>query len=197
VRDTPELIVEAARPRGLKLDRTALQMIGRQSGILARRSSLQARATWWASGGRADSLRRAPTAEGACVRDQGNRLKTAGGASEEEEKSLETRLRDQLLAFPQSTSPHCPEGRRSRQHRRCVAGGTPGQGEGLQEQLAGSPRGGPDHSGRSVRIAQSRFVTGWARALAWRRAPDQPDARPARPARLPGVMPPILVNSAA
>ncbi|APD49284.1 serine--tRNA ligase [Synechococcus sp. CS-602] len=200
VRDTPELIVEQLGRRGLKLDLTALQMIARQERDLEQqRSSLQAEGNL--VGRQVGELIRSGEAphspEVQALRDQGNRLKQQVGVLEEEEKSLETRLRDQLLAFPNLPSPHCPEGRSEADNIEVRRWGTPRQGEGLQEHWQIAERLGLIDSERSVRIAQSRFVTLLGQGARLERAliSLMLDLHGRRGYR--EVMPPILVNSAS
>ena len=78
---------------------------------------------------------------------------------EEEEKALSSQLRDQLLSLPNLPSPLCPDGNNEDDNvevRRC---GTPRIEEGLEEHWQIAQRLNLFDTERSVRIAQSRFVT--------------------------------------
>lgn len=108
LRDNPELIVEQLGRRGMALDLTALQLIARQERDLEQqRSDLQAEGN--RIGRQVGELIRAGEAphspEVQTLRDRGNTIKHQVSVLEEEEKALEARLREQLLAFPNLPSP--------------------------------------------------------------------------------------------
>jgi seryl-tRNA synthetase len=94
------------------------------------------------------------------LRDQGNRLKQEVAELEQEEKAIETRLREALLSLPNLPSPHTPEGRSEADNVEVKRWGNPRPaGPELQEHWQIAERLGLLESERSVRIAQSRFVT--------------------------------------
>ncbi|MCX5930615.1 MAG: serine--tRNA ligase [Cyanobacteria bacterium] len=204
LRDNPELIVEQLGRRGLTLDLTALQLIARQERDLEQqRSDLQAEGN--RIGRQVGELIRGGAAphspEVQALRDRGNTIKQQVAVLEEEEKALETRLRDQLLAFPNLPSPHCPDGDGEAQNVERRRWGTPREpvpGEPpLEEHWQIAERLGLIDSERSVRIAQSRFVTLLGAGARLERALisfmlDQHANRGYRE-----VLPPILVNSAS
>ena len=108
LRDNPELIVEQLGRRGMTLDLTALQLIARQERDLEQqRSDLQAEGN--RIGRQVGELIRAGegphSPQVQALRDRGNTIKQQVAVLEEEEKSLENRLREQLLAFPNLPSP--------------------------------------------------------------------------------------------
>ena len=204
VRDTPERIVEQLGRRGLKLDLTALQMIARQERDLEQqRSALQAEGN--RVGRQVGELIRSgepphsPTVQS--LRDQGNRVKQQVGVLEEEEKSLEARLHDELLAFPNLPSPLCPEGRSEADNVEVRRWGSPrfavGGEPALEEHWQIAERLGLLDTERSVRIAQSRFVTllGLGARLERALISFMLDLHGRRGYR--EVMPPILVNTAS
>ena len=204
VRDTPERIVEELGRRGLKLDLTALQMVARQERDLEQqRSTLQAEGN--RVGRQVGELIRSGEAPHSpaiqTLRDQGNRLKQQVGVLEEEEKILETRLHDQLLAFPNLPSPLCPEGRSEADNVELRHWGTPrlpAAGEpALEEHWLIAERLGLFDTERSVRIAQSRFITLLGQGARLERAliSFMLDLHGRRGYR--EVMPPILVNTAS
>jgi seryl-tRNA synthetase len=204
VRDTPERIVEQLGRRGLKLDLTALQMIARQErDIEEQRSALQAEGN--RVGRQVGELIRAGEAPHSpavqTLRDQGNRLKQQVGVLEEEEHTLEARLRDELLAFPNLPSPLCPQGRSEADNVELRRWGSPrlaAAGEpALEEHWQIAERLGLLDTERSVRIAQSRFVTLLGQGARLERAliSFMLDLHGRRGYR--EVMPPILVNSAS
>jgi len=124
----------------------------------------------------------APHSPGRCraLRDQEQpAFQTAGGGAEKRMKSLETRPARQLLAFPNYPFAPLPGGTiGSRQHRGAVAGERPARAGACRSTGKIAERLGLIDSERSVRIAQSRFVTllGPGRSPGGGR-PDQPDAR--------------------
>ena len=204
VRETPERIVEQLGRRGLKLDLTALQMIACQERDLQeQRSNLQAEGN--RVGRQVGELIRSgepphsPAVQ--VLRDQGNRLKQQVGVLEEEEKTLEARLHEQLLSFPNLPSPLCPEGRSEADNVIARSWGQPrraSDGEApLQEHWQIAERLGLLDTERSVRIAQSRFVTLLGQGARLERAliSFMLDIHGRRGYR--EVMPPILVNSAS
>jgi seryl-tRNA synthetase len=135
------------------------------------------------------------------LRDQGNRLKQQVGVLEEEEKSLEARLRDDLLALPNLPSPLCPQGRSEADNVELRRWGSPrlaAAGEpALDEHWQIAERLGLLDTERSVRIAQSRFVTLLGQGARLERAliSFMLDLHGRRGYR--EVMPPILVNTAS
>ncbi|MCT0248168.1 serine--tRNA ligase [Synechococcus sp. CS-205] len=204
LRENPELIVEQLGRRGIALDLTGLQMIARQERDLEQqRSDLQAEGNRIGRqvGERIRAGEAPHSPEVQALRDRGNTIKQQVGVLEEEEKSLEARLRDQLLAFPNLPSPLCPDGagetenverRRWGTPREPVAGEPP-----LEEHWQIAERLGLIDTERSVRIAQSRFVTLLGQGARLERALisfmlDQHTRRGYRE-----VLPPILVNSAS
>ncbi|EAQ74275.1 MULTISPECIES: serine--tRNA ligase [unclassified Synechococcus] len=204
LRDNPELIVEQLGRRGMTLDLTALQLIARQERDLEQqRSDLQAEGN--RIGRQVGELIRGGEAphspEVQALRDRGNTIKQQVAVLEEEEKSLETRLREQLLAFPNLPSPHCPDGAGEAENVERRRWGTPRMpvaGEpSLEEHWQIAERLGLIDSERSVRIAQSRFVTLIGQGARLERALisfmlDQHASRGYRE-----MLPPILVNSAS
>ncbi len=204
LRDDPALISGQLARRGIELDLTGLQTIAIQERDLQeRRSDLQA------DGNRigkavGQQIQAGASPDGPEVRelrDQGNRIKQQVAGLEEEEKVLEARLREQLLALPNLPDPRVPEGRSEADNVEVGTWGNPrrpGPGETLQEHWQIAERLGLLDSGeRSVRIAQSRFVTLLGQGARLERAliAFMLDRHTAR--GYTEVMPPILVNSAS
>ena len=203
LRDNPELIRQQLGRRGLELDLTGLQQIARQERDLEeQRSSLQAEGN--RIGREVGQLIRAGASpdgpEVAGLREQGNRIKQQVAGLEEEEKALESRLREQLLVLPNLPSPLTPEGRSEVDNVELKRWGTPRQaaaGETLEEHWQIAERLGLVDTERSVRIAQSRFVTLLGQGARLERALisfmlDRHTASGYRE-----VLPPILVNTAS
>ena len=113
LRDDPERITSQLARRGIDLDLTGLQLIARQERDLEQqRSDLQA------EGNRigkqvGQRIRSGASPDGPEVRElreRGNHIKQQVSVLEEEEKSLEDRLRQQLLALPNLPSAQTPDG---------------------------------------------------------------------------------------
>ena len=200
VRDNPEVIAQQLKRRGKSIDLTGLQLIARQQrGLEEERSTLQAdgnrigKEVGLKIKGGAD-----PNGEEvAALRQQGNAIKQKVAVFEEEEKALSSQLRDQLLSLPNLPSPLCPDGNNEDDNvevRRC---GTPRIEEGLEEHWQIAQRLNLFDTERSVRIAQSRFVTLMGQGARLERAliNFMLDLHTSKGYR--EVMPPVLVNTAS
>jgi seryl-tRNA synthetase len=200
LRDNPDLITSELARRGLTVDLTGLQLVAQQERQLEeQRSSLQADGN--RIGKQVGQLIQAGASpkgpEVQALRDQGNRIKQQVAVLEEEEKNLEQRLRDQLLAFPNLPAAAVPPGSSEADNVEVKRWGTPRQESGLQEHWQIGERLGLWETERSVRIAQSRFITLLGAGARLERALisfmlDQHSAR-----GYTEVLPPILVNSAS
>jgi seryl-tRNA synthetase len=204
LRDDPALISGQLARRGIELDLTGLQTIAIQERDLQeRRSDLQAEGNriGKAVGQQIQAGASPAGPEVRELREQGNRIKQQVAGLEEEEKVLEARLREQLLTLPNLPDPRVPEGRNEADNVEVSTWGNPrrpGPGETLQEHWQIAERLGLLDSGeRSVRIAQSRFVTLLGQGARLERAliAFMLDRHTAR--GYTEVMPPILVNSAS
>jgi len=204
LRDDPALISGQLARRGIEIDLTGLQTIAIQERDLQeRRSDLQAEGNriGKAVGQQIQAGASPAGPEVRDLRDQGNRIKQQVAGLEEEEKVLEARLREQLLTLPNLPDPRVPEGRSEADNVEVSTWGNPrrpGPGETLQEHWQIAERLGLLDSGeRSVRIAQSRFVTLLGQGARLERAliAFMLDRHTAR--GYTEVMPPILVNSAS
>ena len=200
LRDTPELITQQLGRRGMTLDLGPLQQIARQERDLeARRSDLQAEGN--RIGKAVGQLIQGGTApnspEVQALRDQGNAIKQQVAALEEQEKALEHQLREALAALPNLPAPETPDGRSEAENVEIKRWGTPRVEDGLQEHWQIGERLGLFETERSVRIAQSRFVTLLGQGARLERAliSFMLDLHAGKGYR--EVMPPILVNSAS
>jgi seryl-tRNA synthetase len=203
LRDNPELISDQLGRRGMELDLTGLQAIALQERDLEeQRSGLQAEGN--RIGKEVGQKIRSGAAPGGpevqALRDEGNRLKQEVARLEEEEKALEAQLREQLLTLPNLPSPLSPDGRDERDNVEVRRWGTPrlpAEGETLEEHWQIADRLGLFETERSVRIAQSRFVTLLGQGARLERAliNFMLDLHGSRGYR--EVLPPILVNSAS
>ncbi len=200
VRDNPDLIANELGRRGMTLDLTGLQLIAQQQRNLEeQRSSLQAEGNRIGKevGQRIQQGSDPKASDVAELRQQGNLIKQKVAVLEDEEKQLSARLREQLLSLPNLPSPDCPEGRdeNDNQERRCW--GKPREGKGLLEHWSIAERLKLFETERSVRIAQSRFVTLMGQGARLERAliNFMLDLHTSKGYR--EVMPPVLVNTAS
>ena len=200
VREHPELIEQQLARRGMALDLTGLQLIACQERDLQQqRSGLQAEGNQIGRDVgermRAGEAPHSPAVQE--LRDRGNHIKRQVSVLEEEEKQLEARLRQQLLAFHNLPAAACPEGRSEADNVEVRRWGSPRVEAGLEEHWQLAERLGLLDTERSVRIAQSRFVTLLGQGARLERAliNFMLDLHSSRGYR--EVMPPILVNSAS
>ncbi len=203
LRDNPEVISDQLGRRGLEVDLTGLQAIARQERDLEeQRSGLQAEGNrigrevgqLMRSGGNPNDP------EVKALRERGNHIKQQVAGLEEEEKGLEKRLREQLLTLPNLPSALAPEGRSEADNVEVKRWGEPrlpAPGETLQEHWQIADRLGLIETERSVRIAQSRFITLVGQAARLERAliSFMLDLHTGRGYK--EVLPPILVNTAS
>jgi seryl-tRNA synthetase len=201
LRDNPELISEQLGRRGMTLDLTGLQLMARQERDLEeQRSNLQAEGNRIGKevglkikGGAAPN-----SPEVQELRKEGNRIKQQVAVLEEEEKALEAKLRAQLLTLPNLPSPEAPNGRSEDDNVEVKRWGSPRNEEDwLEEHWQIAERLGLFETERSVRIAQSRFVTLMGQGARLERAliNFMLDLHGGKGYR--EVLPPILVNSAS
>jgi len=203
LRDNPELITSQLARRGLTIDLSAAQALALQERDLeAERSSLQAEGNrigkqvgQLIKGG---ALANGPEVQ--ALRDQGNAIKHQVAGLEEREKALEALLREQLLALPNLPAADAPDGRDERDNLEVKRWGAPRQataGEALEEHWQIGERLGLWETERSVRIAQSRFITLQGQGARLERAliNFMLDLHGGKGYR--EVLPPILVNSAS
>ncbi len=200
LRDDPDHIARQLARRGLRIDLAGLQLIAQQE-----RSLEEQRSTLQASGnqigrqvGQLIKGGAAPTGpEVQALRDEGNRIKQQVAVLEDEEKALEQRLRDELIALPNLPAAEVPDGASEADNVEVKRWGTPRREEGLEEHWQIGERLGLWEAERSVRIAQSRFITLMGAGARLERALisfmlDQHTAR-----GYTEVLPPILVNTAS
>ena len=200
VRDNPEVIAQQLKRRGKSIDLTGLQLIARQQrGLEEERSTLQADGNRI---GKEVGLKIKAGAdpkgdEVAALRQQGNAIKQKVAVFEEEEKALSSQLRDQLLSLPNLPSPLCPDGKDEHDNVEVRRWGTPRIEDGLEEHWQIAHRLNLFDTERSVRIAQSRFVTLMGQGARLERAliNFMLDLHTSKGYR--EVMPPVLVNTAS
>ena len=204
LRDDPELIRRQLGRRGLQPDLADLQALALEERDLEeRRSGLQAEGN--RIGKEVGQRIRGGTAADdpalAALRERGNAVKEEVAQLEKREKELEGLLRLGLLQLPNLPSSLTPEGRNEADNRVVKTWGEPRQapagGAPLQEHWQITERLGLVDSERSVRIAQSRFVTLLGQGARLERALINFMLDRHRLSGYREVLPPILVNSAS
>ena len=200
LRDNPELITEQLGRRGMTVDLTGLQLIAKQERDLEeQRSNLQAEGN--RVGKEVGALIKGGAAPGGPevkeLREKGNRIKQQVAVLEEEEKNLEAKLREQLLTFPNLPLEETPDGQSEADNVEVKRWGEPTTGVELEEHWQIAERLGLFETERSVRIAQSRFITLMGQGARLERAliSFMLDLHTSKGYR--EVMPPILVNTAS
>ena len=200
VRDNPDLIARELGRRGLDVDLAGLQLIAQQlRNLEEQRSTLQAEGN--RIGKEVGLLIKAGAdpkgEEVAALRQQGNTIKQKVAVLEDEEKDLHGRLREELLTLPNLPSPECPDGSNETHNLELRRWGTPRMGDALQDHWAIADRLGLLDTERSVRIAQSRFVTLFGQGARLERAliNFMLDLHASKGYR--EVLPPVLVNTAS
>ena len=200
VRENPELVATQLGRRGMHVDLSSLQEIAQhQLDLEQQRSTLQAEGNRI---GKEVGLKIKGGAdpkggEVAELRQQGNAIKQKVSVLEDEEKQVASQLKTQLLTLPNLPSADSPEGKDENDNIEVRRWGTPRQQEGLEEHWAIADRLGLLDSERSVRIAQSRFVTLFGQGARLERAliNFMLDLHGGKGYR--EVLPPVLVNSAS
>ena len=200
VRENPELIATQLGRRGLDVDLSSLQQIAQhQRDLEQERSTLQAEGNRIGKdvGQKIKAGADPKGTEVADLRQQGNTIKQKVSVLEDEEKQLASRLKEQLLTFPNLPSADSPDGKDETDNIEVRSWGVPRQQEGLEEHWAIADRLGLLDSERSVRIAQSRFVTLFGQGARLERAliNFMLDLHGSKGYR--EVLPPVLVNSAS
>ena len=200
VRENPELIATQLGRRGLDVDLSSLQQIAQhQRDLEEKRSTLQAEGNRIGKdvGQKIKAGADPKGDEVADLRQQGNAIKQKVSVLEDEEKQLTSRLKEQLLTFPNLPSSDSPDGKDENDNIEVRSWGLPRQQEGLEEHWAIADRLGLLDSERSVRIAQSRFVTLFGQGARLERAliNFMLDLHGSKGYR--EVLPPVLVNSAS
>ena len=200
VRENPDAIATELGRRGKAVDLTRLQVIAQQQRKLEEeRSGLQAEGNRIGKevGQKIKGGADPKGEEVAELRQQGNAIKQKVAVLEEEEKHLSTQLKEQLLTYPNLPSPDCPEGKDETDNVELRRWGSPRQEEGLEEHWQIAERLHLFDTERSVRIAQSRFVTLMGQGARLERAliNFMLDLHTSKGYR--EVLPPVLVNSAS
>ena len=200
LRENPELISQQLARRGIEVDLASLQAIALQErDCEQRRSELQAEGN--RIGRQVGQLIQAGSAPGGpevrALRDQGNAIKHQVAGLEEQEKALEQQIRAALSALPNLPSVDAPDGRSEADNVEIKRWGSPRVEEGLEEHWQIGERLGLFETERSVRIAQSRFITLIGDGARLERALINFMLDLHSGKGYCEVMPPILVNSAS
>ena len=200
VRDNPETIAQQLGRRGKAVDLTKLQLIAQQQRDLEQqRSSLQAEGNQIGKevGQRIKAGADPKGEDVAELRQKGNAIKQKVAVLEDEEKQLSSELKQQLLGFPNLPAEACPDGRSEEDNIEVRRWGSPRVEDNLEEHWQSAERLQLRDTERSVRIAQSRFVTllGQGARLERGLINFMLDLHGSKGYR--EVLPPVLVNSAS
>ena len=200
VRDNPETIALQLGRRGKAVDLSKLQLIAQQQRDLEQeRSSLQAEGNRIGKevGQRIKSGADPKGEDVAELRQKGNAVKQKVAVLEEEEKQLSSELKQQLLGFPNLPAEACPDGSSEADNVEVRRWGSPRVEDNLEEHWQIAERLQLLDTERSVRIAQSRFVTllGQGARLERGLINFMLDLHASKGYR--EVLPPVLVNSAS
>ena len=200
VRDNPETIAQQLGRRGKAVDLTKLQLIAQQQRDLEQqRSSLQAEGNQIGKevGQRIKAGADPKGEDVAELRQKGNAIKQKVAVLEDEEKQLSSELKQQLLGFPNLPAEACPDGRSEEDNIEVRRWGSPRVEDNLEEHWQIAERLQLLDTERSVRIAQSRFVTllGQGARLERGLINFMLDLHASKGYR--EVLPPVLVNSAS
>ena len=200
VRDNPETIAQQLGRRGKSVDLTKLQLIAQQQRDLEQqRSSLQAEGNQIGKevGQRIKAGADPKGEDVAELRHKGNAIKQKVAVLEDEEKQLSSELKQQLLGFPNLPAEACPDGRSEDDNIEVRRWGSPRVEDNLEEHWQIAERLQLLDTERSVRIAQSRFVTllGQGARLERGLINFMLDLHASKGYR--EVLPPVLVNSAS
>ena len=200
VRDNPETIAQQLGRRGKAVDLTKLQLIAQQQRDLEQqRSSLQAEGNQIGKEvGQRIKAGADPKGEDVTeLRHKGNAIKQKVAVLEDEEKQLSSELKQQLLGFPNLPAEACPDGRSEEDNIEVRRWGSPRVEDNLEEHWQIAERLQLLDTERSVRIAQSRFVTllGQGARLERGLINFMLDLHASKGYR--EVLPPVLVNSAS
>ncbi len=162
VRENPTVITHQLSRRGFQLDITALQRDAqRQRNLHEQRTSLQTEGNLIGKAvGKLIQTGQDPnSSEIKNLREQGNLIKQKVSKLEEEEKILSMQLKNELLKLPNLPSSKCPEGKDETCNQEIRVWGITRKEDGLKEHWEIADYLGLIDIERSVKIAQSRFVT--------------------------------------
>ena len=162
VRENPNLIALGLQRRGINVDISSLQKIAtKQRDLQEERTLLQSKGN--AIGKEVGNLIKTGTRQDSNqiiqLRSQGNEIKQKVAVIEEEEKNISQMLKEKLLNLPNLPSIDCPNGLSERDNKEVIRWGKPRVGKNLKEHWQIAEYLGLLDVERSVRIAQSRFVT--------------------------------------
>ena len=134
---------------------------------------------------------------GKSLETKGSEIKEEVATLEAKERDAQSKLRDELLRLPNLPSPHCPDGRDEADNVERRRWGDPKPAAAGSEHWQLARTLGLFESERSVRIAQSRFITqmGWGARLERALIQFMLDLHTSR--SYVEVLPPSLVNTAS
>lgn len=200
MRDNPDLITRELERRGLNVDLQPLQKNAQvQRSLEEQRSTLQGESN--RIGKQVGILIKSGASPSSQeieeLRREGNKIKQKVALLEEQEKELSINLQKQLLSLPNLPSPYCPDGKNESENKEIRSWGTPRKEKSLLKHWEIADALGLFDSERSVRIAQSRFVTLLNHGARLERALINFMLDLHTKKGYLEVMPPVLVNSAS
>ncbi len=200
VRDNPNQVALELNRRGTKVDLTSLQLIAHQQRDLEEeRTGLQAEGNKIGKEvGKLIQSGEPPNSEAvSSLRQKGNQIKQKVTLLEEEEKKIASALREQLMSLPNLPAADCPTGKDEKDNQETRRWGSPRNENNLLEHWEIAERLKLLDTERSVRIAQSRFVTLLGDGARLERALINFMLDMHTQKGYKEVLPPVLVNSAS
>ncbi len=182
------------------MDLQSLQLIAQQQKDLeAQRSKLQSEGNQIGKevGSQIKNGLDPKSTEIKALRERGNEIKKKVNLLEEQEKEVSSTLKQQLLNLPNLPSPKCPEGKNEKDNQVRRNWGNPRIGNDLKQHWEIADQIGLFDTEKSVKIAQSRFVTLLNQGARLERAliNFMLDLHTAKGYK--EVLPPVLVNTAS
>ncbi len=162
LRESPNLIEEGLKSRGMNVDLEALQTFCKDLKELEeKRNSLQAQGNSIGKevGEKIKQGFSQDSEEISNLRIKGNKIKQQVGIIEEKEKSISNKLNEQILCLPNLPEKGSIKGKNEKDNKEIRRWGEPISGNNLKEHWEIASQLNLWDSERSSRIAKSRFVT--------------------------------------
>ncbi len=162
LRDNPNLIAEGLKSRGMEIDLEPLQKFCKELKELEeKRNSLQAKGNSIGKevGQKIKQGFSQDSEEISNLRLKGNQIKKQVAIIENEEKSISTKLNEQILCFPNLPANNSIKGKSEKDNKEIRRWGEPISGNNLKEHWEIANQLNLWDTERSSAIAKSRFVT--------------------------------------
>ncbi len=200
VRESPNLIAQELKRRGIEVDLTPLQLIAQnQQSLEDQLNKLQAEGNRIGKevGKRIGQGTDPNAKEIIDLRAEGNLIKQKVADIDAEEKKVAANLRERLLSLPNLPSKECPNGRGESENIEIRRWGTPRREKHLKEHWEIAENLYLFDTERSARIAQSRFVTLFNMGAKLERSLINFMLDLHRSKGYTEVLPPVLVNTSS